>query len=84
MLQSDAAITYSMLVAGADDEHLDKILEAAAELPHISAIVLLANGSQVRQTMSIKNVFTLLRGHLPDAVVDNTLAVLTNCSASTR
>lgn len=69
---------------GADDEHLDKILQAAAKLPHLSAIVLLANGSQVRKTISIKNVFTLLRGTLPDHVLRNTLAVLTNCSVSTR
>ena len=69
---------------GADDEHLDKILEAAAGLPFISAIILVANGSVARETITIKNVFTLLRGHMPDAVLENTLAVLTNCSSITR
>ena len=79
-----AVLNAFSAITGADDEHLDKILEAAAELPQINAIILVANGSQVRKTMSIKNVFTLLRGHLPDAVLENTLAVLTNCSVSTR
>jgi len=79
-----AHVMHSLRITGADDEHLDNILEAAGKLPQISAIILLANGSQVRKTMSIKNVFSLLRGHLPDAVLENTLAVLTNCSASTR
>jgi len=76
----------TVLIATTDriTAHVDNILEAAGKLPQISAIILLANGSQVRKTMSIKNVFTLLRGHLPDAVLENTLAVLTNCSASTR
>ena len=69
---------------GADDEHLDKILEAAASLPFLSAIILVANGSVPRETMNIKNVFTLLRGNMPDAVLDNTLAVFTNCNSLTR
>lgn len=73
-----------MSCAGADDEHLDKILEAAARLPFISAIILVANGSVARETITIKNVFTLLRGHMPDAVMENTLAVLTNCTSITR
>ncbi len=72
------------LTAGADDEHLDKILEAAAGLPFISAIILVANGSVARETITIKNVFTLLRGHMPDAVLENTMAVMTNCNSITR
>lgn len=71
-------------VLGADDEHLDKILEAAAGLPFISAIILVANGSVARETITIKNVFTLLRGHMPDAVLENTMAVMTNCNSITR
>lgn len=70
--------------AGADDANLDNILEKAASLSHISAVMLVANGSQVRETIGMKNVFTLLRGHLPDAVLTNTLAVLTNCTKLSR
>lgn len=53
-------------------------------MPFISAIVLVANGSVARQTMNVRNVFTLLRGHMPDAVLTNTLGVLTNCYYSSR
>ncbi len=80
--QADTSV--SACNAGADDEHLDKILEAAANLPFLSAIILVANGSVARETMNIKNVFTLLRGNMPDAVLDNTLAVFTNCNSLTR
>lgn len=76
--------TMLFVYAGADDEHLDHILETAAELPFISGIILVANGSVARETITIKNVFTLLRGHMPDTVVANTLAVLTNCNSITR
>lgn len=70
--------------AGADDVNLDNILEKAASLSHISAVVMVANGSQSRHTITMKNVFTLVRGHLPDAVLKNTLVVLTNCTKLTR
>lgn len=70
--------------AGADDVNLDNILGKASSLSHISAVIMVANGSQSRQTITMKNVFTLLRGHLPDAVLKNTLVVLTNCTKMTR
>lgn len=66
-----------------DVDHLSHILETAANLPFLSAIILVANGSVARETMNIRNVFTLLRGNMPDAVLDNTLAVFTNCNSLT-
>ena len=69
---------------GADDLNLDSILGKASSLSHISAVVMVANGSQCRQTVTRKRVYTLLRGHLPDAVLTNTLVVLTNCTKQTR
>ena len=74
----------SLHYVGADDANMDNILEKAGSLSHISAIIMVANGSQTRQTITMKNVFTLLRGHLPDAVLKNTLVVLSNCTKLTR
>lgn len=76
--------TISTCTAGADDVHLDKILQTAGDLPYISAIILVANGSVARNTVNIKNVFSLLRSSMPDAVLENTLAVFTNCDRWTR
>ncbi len=82
--ESAACLNDAFCSAGADDANLDNILEKASSLSHISAIILVANGSQVRETITMKNVFTLLRGHLPDAVLQNALVVLSNCTKLTR
>ena len=73
-----------LLATGQDQMHLDHILQTASELPFISAIILVANGAVARETMNIKNMFTLLRGNMPDAVLDNTVAILTNCDSLSR
>ena len=82
--ESAACLNDAFCSAGADDANLDNILEKASSLSHISAIILVANGSQVRETITMKNVFTLLRGHLPDAVLQNALFILSNCTKLTR
>eukprot|EP01125_Pyxidicula_operculata_P003342 TRINITY_DN1397_c1_g1_i1.p1 TRINITY_DN1397_c1_g1~~TRINITY_DN1397_c1_g1_i1.p1 ORF type:complete len:326 (-),score=49.57 TRINITY_DN1397_c1_g1_i1:744-1721(-) len=64
-----------------DDINMKKILEAAEEAQSLSAIIIVANGSNARQTTNIKASFSRLRGSLPDALFDNIILVLTNCWA---
>ena len=66
--------------SGRDDDMIDKILRAAEALDALHAVVLVVNGSDCRLNMSLQNTFSRLLNNLPDSVVANTLAVLTNCT----
>ncbi|DBA73435.1 TPA: hypothetical protein ACH3X1_011471 [Trebouxia sp. C0004] len=67
-----------------DDSKIDKILKAAEGLEALHALVLVVNGSDARINIAVQNTFNRLRNNLPDSVIQNTLAVLTNCKSLTR
>lgn len=79
-------VIHEKLAAGHqnDDINMDKIFTAIGELDDINAIILVANGSEARINKAVQNTFVRLRNNIPNDVLDNTLAVLTNCTDLTR
>ena len=63
-----------------DDGNIAKIMQTVEALPELHAVVLVANGSNARLTTDVLNTFTLLKGLLPDAVLRNVIAIVTNCT----
>ncbi len=63
---------------------MDKILKAAEGLDALHALILVVNGSDARRNIAVQNTFNRLRNNLPDSVIQNTLAVFTNCNSLTR
>lgn len=66
-----------------DDEHVIKIMAAAEKRENLSAIIIVINGTVARATVNLRNTLTLLKGSVPDVLLDNLLVVLTNCSKAT-
>ena len=73
-----------MLNEGKDDVNIQKILEAAEGIDALHAIVLVVNGTDARINMTVENTFQRLKNMLPDSVIKNTIAVVTNCTSMTR
>lgn len=63
---------------------MNKILTAAEGVDALHALVLVVNGSDARKNIAVQNTFNRLKNNLPDSVVQNTMAVLTNCNSLTR
>ena len=61
-----------------DKEHAKKIINAIEEATYINAIVLVVNGRDSRMTASLKYVLQEIASMMPQKVLKNTLAVLTN------
>lgn len=80
MSPTDVGVVHS----GRDDANIDQILRAAESLDALHAIVIVVNGSDARLHMAVQNTFNRLKNSLPDSVIANTLAVLTNCNELTR
>jgi GTPase SAR1 family protein len=67
-----------------DDENIQKIIQAFAKLPFISAIIITLNGTITRLSSSIKTTLSQLRGSLPDSLFSNLFFVFTNCDETAR
>ncbi|RHZ63161.1 hypothetical protein Glove_332g8 [Diversispora epigaea] len=66
-----------------DDMNIQEIINAAISAGSLSAIVIIANGTEARVTPSIKNTLVRLANNLPDELVDrNLLLILTKCAKS--
>ncbi|RIA98782.1 hypothetical protein C1645_731353 [Glomus cerebriforme] len=66
-----------------DDKNIKEIVDAAISAGSLSAIVIIANGTEARVTPSIKNTLVRLSNNLPDVLVDhNLLLILTKCAKS--
>ncbi|CAG8432702.1 5684_t:CDS:10 [Diversispora eburnea] len=65
-----------------DDKNIQEITDAAISAGTLSAIVIIANGTEARVTPSIKNTLVRLANNLPDAVIGNLLLILTKCAKS--
>lgn len=63
---------------GQDDTNINAITRAAIDADHISAIIVIASGTEARVTATVMNTLARLAGNLPDAVIQqNLLLVLT-------
>ena len=69
--------------AQADDTNISMIMEKAQDMDAIHAIILVVNGTHGRIDTTVRNTFARLKGMLPDRVLNNTLAVITNCTQLT-
>ncbi|GBB85365.1 hypothetical protein RclHR1_11910001 [Rhizophagus clarus] len=66
-----------------DDKNIQEIIDTAISAGSLSAIVIIANGTEARVTPSIKNTLVRLANNLPDELIDrNLLLILTKCSKS--
>ncbi|GBC06346.1 hypothetical protein RclHR1_06780010 [Rhizophagus clarus] len=66
-----------------DDKNIQEIINTAISAGSLSAIVIIANGTEARVTPSIKNTLVRLANNLPDELIDrNLLLILTKCSKS--
>ena len=62
-----------------DEENIQNILSAAINAKHLSAIILVINGTQARITNNIKAVLAKFRGSLPDSILSNIIVICTMC-----
>ncbi|CAG8609535.1 7079_t:CDS:2, partial [Acaulospora colombiana] len=66
-----------------DDKNIQEIIDTAISAGSLSAIVIIANGTEARVTPSIKNTLVGLANNIPDDLIDrNLLLVLTKCAKS--
>lgn len=67
----------------ADNENVDRIFECLESIQHLTALILVLNGTQGRLTVNIRNVLERFRDRIPDALYSNLIVILTNCAAHT-
>ena len=66
-----------------DNENVDRIFECIQTLQHLTALVLVLNGTQARLTVNIRNVLERFRDRIPDILYANVIIILTNCASHT-
>ncbi|CAF1019695.1 unnamed protein product [Rotaria sp. Silwood1] len=66
-----------------DNENVDRIFECIQTLQHLTALVLVLNGTQARLTINIRNVLERFRDRIPDVIYTNVIVILTNCASHT-
>jgi hypothetical protein len=66
-----------------DNENVDRIFECIQGLQHLTALVLVLNGTQGRLTINIRNVLERFRDRIPDVLYSNVIVILTNCAPHT-
>jgi hypothetical protein len=66
-----------------DNENVDRIFECIQALQHLTALVLVLNGTQARLTVNIRNVLERFRDRIPDVLYKNVIVILTNCAPHT-
>ncbi|GBC49656.2 uncharacterized protein OCT59_000121 [Rhizophagus irregularis] len=66
-----------------DDKNIEEIVNAAINVGSLTAIVIIASGTEARVTPTIMNTIIRLRNSLPDEIVyNNLLLILTKCTKS--
>ncbi|RIB17851.1 hypothetical protein C2G38_2186207 [Gigaspora rosea] len=63
-----------------DDKNIQEIINTAIAAGSLSAIVIIASGTEARVTPTIKNTLVRLGNNLPDDLMANLLLVLTKCT----
>ena len=66
-----------------DEMNIRMILQACSELDELHAIAVVVNGTIARDLTSLRNTFNRLANSLPTAVLENTVAIITNCDRTT-
>ncbi|CAG8657985.1 5283_t:CDS:2 [Cetraspora pellucida] len=63
-----------------DEKNIEKIINIVLDVERLSAIAIVANGTETRFTSAMKNALTQLSNNLPDTLInDNLLLILTKC-----
>ncbi|PKC02375.1 hypothetical protein RhiirA5_504074 [Rhizophagus irregularis] len=66
-----------------DDKNIQEIINTAIDAGSLTAIIIIASGTEARVTPTIKNTLTRLANNLPDEIVSNNLLlILTKCTKS--
>ncbi len=65
------------------DRNVAKTLSYIENLKALRALILILNGAVARTTINIKNVLSIYRDRLPNAIDSNIIIVLTNCEQHT-
>ncbi|CAG8665865.1 9491_t:CDS:2 [Gigaspora margarita] len=65
-----------------DDKNIKEILDLIYQFDSLSAIIIIANGTEARVTSSMKNIFNRLANSIPDDLIKNLILVLTKCAKS--
>ena len=60
------------------------MLAVISQLPRVTAVALVINGTNPRLRADLVHTFQQLRGLLPGTVWENTLAIITKCTIATR
>ncbi|CAG8613047.1 4175_t:CDS:2, partial [Gigaspora margarita] len=63
-----------------DDENIQEIINTAIAIGSLSAIVIIASGTEARVTPTIRNTLVRLGNNLPDELMANLLLILTKCN----
>eukprot|EP01032_Pedospumella_encystans_P007913 gene7913-9432_t len=66
-----------------DEENLKMILQVAADAEaagELSGFIFVCKGTENKRTLSVDTVMTVIRGSLPDKVMESMVAVITNCA----
>ncbi|UJR21715.1 hypothetical protein I4U23_024792 [Adineta vaga] len=66
-----------------DNENLEKLFHCIQSFDHLTALVLVINGTQARLTINIKIVLECLYKRLPNVFHKNLIIILTNCTSHT-
>ncbi|GAM21993.1 hypothetical protein SAMD00019534_051680 [Acytostelium subglobosum LB1] len=67
-----------------DEININKIINAADQASSLSAIILLINGKDCRDVISLKSAITRLQGSIPDVILNNLVIVFTKCQEYNR
>jgi hypothetical protein len=66
-----------------DDKNIQEIINTAIDVGSLTAIIIIASGTEARVTPTIKNTLARLANNLPDEVISNNLLlILTKCTKS--
>ncbi|CAB4382298.1 unnamed protein product [Rhizophagus irregularis] len=66
-----------------DDKNIQEIINTAIDAGSLTAIIIIASGTEARVTPTIKNTLTRLANNLPDEIISNNLLlILTKCTKS--
>jgi hypothetical protein len=65
-----------------DDENVGIILDVANRCPSLSAIILVANGTNAKFGINVRTTMSRLNGNIPDVALQNIVYILTNVALS--
>lgn len=69
---------------GKDQENIENILKTMADLGTIHAVALVVSGTEGRAYTSMQSAFSQIKGHMPDSVAGNVMAIVTKCRPEER